>query len=259
MSISNEEWLRRYLDGELDQDDERLALHRIADDPELRSMLRFDLILRSELASPRSGVSESVPKEFFDGVMKAIRLKSTPEPEAATLREAAMAETQVHDGVPGADRSRTNGWWNRIWQPRAILWRPAWSAGIAALLLLFMSLSLWYTATWNIADMESTMPAGEIPARQIVEQTADHVMMRFVYVDSNAESIAVAGDFSDWEPISLNRQTFNGDVAWTGIIPLPRGEHRYMFIVDGEQWTTDPLAHHQVNDGFGNKNAVIHL
>jgi hypothetical protein len=40
---------------------------------------------------------------------------------------------------------------------------------------------------------------------------------------------------------------------------MDRGEHRYMFIKNGEKWVTDPLAPVQQDDGFGNKNAVIYL
>jgi hypothetical protein len=40
---------------------------------------------------------------------------------------------------------------------------------------------------------------------------------------------------------------------------MERGEHRYMFVKNGENWVTDPLAAIQQDDGFGNKNAVIYL
>jgi hypothetical protein len=40
---------------------------------------------------------------------------------------------------------------------------------------------------------------------------------------------------------------------------MNRGEHRYMFVKDGEEWVTDPMAPMQREDGFGNKNAVIYL
>ncbi len=259
MSTEKDEWIRRYLDGELNDEEERQALHHIAEDPELRSLLKFDLQLRQDLASdyrPESGhaagsgkAEESLPEAFFDGVMQAIEQNEQRGAYGAPRQQPEAATPQADDVPAGVTTI-----WNRLWQPRQIIWRPVWSAGLAAaVLLLIISIPLAITTT------QQTEPVDDIPVRQIVDQGAERVMMRFVYVDSDAESVSVAGDFSDWEPISLSRQSINGDVAWTGIIPLPRGEHRYMFIKNEEQWTTDPLANRFIDDGFGNKNAVISL
>ena len=45
--MKNEELLRKYLDGELSPEEERDALHVIADDPELRSLCRIFRCLRA--------------------------------------------------------------------------------------------------------------------------------------------------------------------------------------------------------------------
>ncbi len=273
MSLKKEEWLQQYLDDELSDEEERRALMVIAEDPELRALLKFDIGLRQELASdawsgaqsaagvPAGKMSPgSLPEGFADGVMKAIAQKEqeakmeTPATQTAELETAAGdAGLQETREAASQDRGFLN-LWNRVWQPRPVMWRPVWSAGIAvAALMLMVMIPLVL-----IPLQESDQPPG-IPMRQIVEQSPDRVLMRFVYVDRDAESVAVAGDFSDWEPITLTRQNINGDVAWTGIIPLERGQHRYMFLKDGERWATDPLAGRYIDDGFGNKNAVINL
>lgn len=260
MNNDNDQWMRRYLDGELDGGEESRALHMIADDPELRAMLKFELQLRQDLpnehrnhglseASIESMVARADLEPFHEGVMHEIAGK-----EQSSTREAHDTTSGERPLPTGGPIPRIIGAWNRLTQPRQIVWQPAWSAGIAALLLLLV-LSVPYLLTQTDDPVTTT----EVPVRQIVDETSSRVMMRFVYIDNEAESVAVAGDFSDWEPISLNRQTINGDIAWTGIVPLPRGEHHYMFIKDDEQWATDPLAHRHVDDGFGNKNAVINL
>ena len=242
MSLKNEEWLQRYLDGELSGDEERQALHAIAEDPELRDLLKFDLRLRQDLASesPASVKPErALPAGFADSVMQAIDRKETAR-STSTREEKETANI------------RSIG--QRLWQPRPVMLRPVWSAGIAAALLILFVL----TPVMFLSLQDEAEPA-PMPVRQIVEERHDRVLMRFVYVDRDAESVAVAGDFSDWEPIALTRQDINGDVAWTGIIPLERGQHRYMFLKDGERWATDPLAGRYIDDGFGNRNAVINL
>ena len=37
---------------------------------------------------------------------------------------------------------------------------------------------------------------------------------------------------------------------------LPKGRYEYMFVIDGA-WVTDPNAIGHVDDGFGNRNAVL--
>lgn len=83
--------------------------------------------------------------------------------------------------------------------------------------------------------------------------------MRFAYVSDEASSVAVAGDFTDWEPVALDAHTVDGKTVWSGLVPVAKGEHRYMFVLDGERWVNDPLAPVQRDDGFGHKNAVLTL
>ena len=40
-------------------------------------------------------------------------------------------------------------------------------------------------------------------------------------------------------------------------MPLPAGEHKFMFVVDAEQWMVPPLAEDYVDDGFGSRNGVV--
>ena len=47
------------------------------------------------------------------------------------------------------------------------------------------------------------------------------------------------------------------DGVWRAAVVLPVGQHEYMFVVDGEQWVTDPLAGRFVDDGFGRQNSLL--
>ena len=40
-------------------------------------------------------------------------------------------------------------------------------------------------------------------------------------------------------------------------IAIEPGLHRYMFLIDGSNWVTDPTAERYADDGFGNRNAVL--
>jgi 1,4-alpha-glucan branching enzyme len=80
-----------------------------------------------------------------------------------------------------------------------------------------------------------------------------------MYTNNTADSVAVAGDFSQWSPIPLSPRTVNGETVWTGLVPVSRGEHEYQFVINGERWVPDPLAPVTRSDGFGAKNAVLDI
>jgi hypothetical protein len=82
------------------------------------------------------------------------------------------------------------------------------------------------------------------------------VYVQFVLDAPAATSVAVAGDFTDWEP-AFTLDDPDGDGIWSGRIPVRPGVHAYMFVVDETQWMTDPNAGRYQDDGFGNRNAVL--
>jgi hypothetical protein len=238
--MNRDKLLRKYLDGELSPQEEKEALHVIADDDELRSMLRFEQQLNSIISSQSGALSSSeVPKGFSENVMN----------------EIAGLEQQQKEGF----LARLKDWYQELWEPKQVQWRPAYSFVVAVLILFAFTYPLFIADTpgppveqaANMQDMDQSV--------QQISTGAEEVMLRFVYIDDEASSVAVAGDFSDWEPIELNRMQVNGEQVWSGIISMSRGEHNYMFIKDGSEWITDPMAPVTRDDGFGNKNAVVYL
>lgn len=237
--MNRDKLLRKYLDGELSPDEEQEALHIIADDQELRSMLRFEQQL-NEIISPGKGTlsSPEVPENFSDSVMQEIE-----KSEESTA------------GIIKTLKAR----YREFWEPKQIQWRPVYSMAVAVLVIFAFMYPLFIAETTgppveqaaNIQDMDQSV--------QQISTGAGEVMLRFVYIDDDANSVAVAGDFSDWEPIELNRQQVNGEQVWSGMVSMSRGEHNYMFVKDGTKWITDPMAPVTRDDGFGNKNAVIYL
>jgi hypothetical protein len=76
----------------------------------------------------------------------------------------------------------------------------------------------------------------------------------FTLREPSAQSVAVAGDFSGWEPRPLTR---DGSGNWTLETVLPQGVYHYAFVVDGERWMVPDHASGIVDDGFGQKNATL--
>jgi len=82
------------------------------------------------------------------------------------------------------------------------------------------------------------------------------VYVQFSLEAPTASTVAIAGDFNNWSPQVVLSDP-DGDGIWTGRLALKPGVHQYMFVIDGTQWTTDPQADRYIDDGFGNRNAVL--
>ena len=232
--MDKDKLIQQYLDGELGPEEERKALHLIADDPDLRQLLSFERKLRRTFRIDDSATSFSVPAGFTDRVMHNIEQQS---------KEARS---------PGFLNS-LNQWIEWFLRPRMVQVRPAY----LSLLLLLISILMILPRTERQVPEDINM--GPAKSVQQVKETDDKVWLRFVFIDNNARTVGVAGDFSNWEPISLSKQMVNGQQVWTGLVAMDRGEHRYMYVKNDTEWVTDPLAPIQREDGFGNKNAVIYL
>jgi len=80
--------------------------------------------------------------------------------------------------------------------------------------------------------------------------------VRFSLAWPDARTVALAGGFNQWSATShpLTRSTTG---LWTAVVPLPSGEHTFMFVVDGTQWVTPPAADDFADDGFGARNGIV--
>jgi 1,4-alpha-glucan branching enzyme len=76
----------------------------------------------------------------------------------------------------------------------------------------------------------------------------------FAYNDSNAQSVSLVGDFTDWEQnaIPLKKQK-NG--VWKATVSLEPGNYEYRFLVDGE-WRNDQECQNRRPNTFGAENCI---
>jgi hypothetical protein len=72
-----------------------------------------------------------------------------------------------------------------------------------------------------------------------------------------AKQVCLVGNFNGWA-VCRTPLRAAGDGTWEVSLELPPGRYEYMYVVDG-QWESDPEATQYVDDGFGNRNAVLLL
>ena len=146
------------------------------------------------------------------------------------------------------------GWWRRgmawLLQPQPVTVRPA-TLGLAGAVAMLAILLL------NGPEPATLLQTPVTPTLTVSNLNTPVIYVQFAFADPAATSVTVAGDFNDWDAQATALRDTDGDGVWTGLIALRPGMHKYMFVVNGERWVTDPEAERYVDDGFGNRNAVI--
>jgi hypothetical protein len=80
--------------------------------------------------------------------------------------------------------------------------------------------------------------------------------IEFVLKTSADSTVALVGDFNDWDPRATPLRPA-ADSLWSVVVPLRPGRYRYTFVVDGTQWRRDPSAPRAMEDDFGTPTSVI--
>ena len=80
--------------------------------------------------------------------------------------------------------------------------------------------------------------------------------VRFAVAFPEARSVSLAGTFNEWSTVTHPLVPARSGL-WTTVVPLPPGEHLFMYVVNGDRWLSPPLAHDYAEDGFGLKNGVV--
>jgi hypothetical protein len=78
---------------------------------------------------------------------------------------------------------------------------------------------------------------------------------RFVIYRPDVSQAAIAGDFTAWKAVPLQRNGSSG--YWEISFSLPQGEHRYVFVLGGGERVPDPTVMTREQDDFGGENTVI--
>ena len=126
----------------------------------------------------------------------------------------------------------------------------ALAAGIAAVGFV-AARGLWRTPA---DDAARATPAAS--GLLLVDRSGRSVV-QFVLFAPEAKSVALVGDFNDWDPDATPLLTAQSGGAWSVTVPLTPGRHRYAFIVDGTRWVADPGAPPAPDDDFGSPNSIV--
>jgi hypothetical protein len=145
--------------------------------------------------------------------------------------------------------SANPAWWRKEWVIRL---SPRVGIAIAAGISAVIALSAVAVGSRIAARSEPSAIAQTSPARDTVQ------LVRFVFVDSGASSVALVGDFNEWTRGATELKPSGAPGVWSVSVELTPGRHEYAFIVNGTRWVADPLAV-KSSDDFGTESSVIRV
>lgn len=168
-------------------------------------------------------------------------------------RLADSFESRVMAGAYASGRDTSRGRRAFFVSPQ----RTLLAAGLVGALLLGDAIVRVSLASRR-GPLVASIPSSGVSAG-VVRDTV-HVV-RFVFMDSHARTIAVVGDFNGWDKHSTElTRTLNGK-AWVASVSLAPGRHEYAFVVRdeaGEHWVADPAAA-TLHDDFGTVSSVVQV
>jgi hypothetical protein len=162
--------------------------------------------------------------------------RATPPPDAAARQRLGRA---IESARPPR-RVGALGWWL---DPVSVSVRPA--AALAALLALAAA------GTWALRASRPAAP----PAAQSLAPALQAV--GFVLAAPEARSVALVGDFNNWDRAATPMRRAGDGASWVVVVPLEPGRHLYGFVVDGSRWVNDPAAPLAADAAFGDRNSVV--
>ena len=158
----------------------------------------------------------------------------------------ALFDARVMDEVlrtPSGLRARIAS----LVQPRTFRVSPL--VGLAAGLLFAVSFagSLLYVLPVSPRAVAHT------PART----ASGSPIVQFGFVAPQASSVALVGDFNDWDPKATPLRAASTGGVWSVEVPIQPGRHLYAFVVDGTVWRPDPAAPKATGEDFGEPNSAL--
>jgi hypothetical protein len=142
------------------------------------------------------------------------------------LKQEKVIRAEVVDHIPPVKVQLKEKAGFPLWRPMAIF-----ASGLAAALILFFFIQ---------------------PPKEPLS-TAH----RFVIYQPGVEQVEITGSFTDWRSLPMTRAGA-GDY-WEITIDVPVGEHRFSYILEGDQRLADPTILIREKDDFGGENSILEV
>jgi hypothetical protein len=189
----------------------------------------------------------------------------------AAVRGAAADDAVERQVISANDRTARGGSaarraWGWVVRPRTLRVSPlAGLAAAAALAFVMVGVSRGPLPLGGrqVAGLEQPGDTGTdagvsmVPVADTGTQPPQAQLVQFVLVAPSARSVALVGDFNDWNAERTPLEPVRRGGVWTVTVPLPPGKYTYNFVVDGTQVMPDPAAPKAPTDDFGTPASIV--
>lgn len=103
---------------------------------------------------------------------------------------------------------------------------------------------------WNNADNNEETSSE-------TSQNVEKSEVDFEFVDNDAATVALVGNFNDWNK-QTNPMTKENDV-WKCTLTLAPGKYEYQFVVNDTDWKVDPKSDDNIQNKYEGMNSVIEI
>lgn len=90
------------------------------------------------------------------------------------------------------------------------------------------------------------------------ESAAGAKRVMFQITASPKSEVYLAGGFNGWDPKRHPMKDTFGAGKYTITLMLPKGEHEYKFVINGN-WVVDPECQNWVRNSYGTLNSVVRV
>ncbi|MFC3033822.1 isoamylase early set domain-containing protein [Pseudoalteromonas fenneropenaei] len=87
-------------------------------------------------------------------------------------------------------------------------------------------------------------------------KTKDEAEVTFEHAFPDASSVALVGDFTDWQPVEMKFSKKEGVYKVKQRLPVDQ-QFSYKYLLDGELWQNDHAADAYVPNGLGGDNSLV--
>ncbi|HMA44755.1 MAG TPA: isoamylase early set domain-containing protein [Gemmatimonadales bacterium] len=169
---------------------------------------------------------EDVVQRVIDQLRQPVEMD--PTLDAAVMARVAAGEERIN---------RIEAAWEWLRRPRDIAISPL--AGLAAAAAL-AGLMLWLAGRSPRGTASGPGPS----------------TIQFVVRAPGAGTVALVGDFNDWDGTVTPMRAAPNGALWSVTVPLAPGRYRYAFLVNGSRWLVDPAAP-RAPDDFDTPSSIV--
>lgn len=184
--------------------------------------------------------TEAAPNED-DVVERAAEELRRPLRIDAALFDARVMD-EVHRGSTGL-RDRIA----QLRRPRTIRVSPLTALAAA----LVFAVAIAGSALYLSAPRSRALPT------DIARTASGSPLVQFGFVAPHASSVALVGDFNNWDPKATPLRAASTGGVWSVEVPIQPGRHLYAFVVDGTVWRPDPAAPQASGEDYGEPNSAL--